>query len=309
MIFASPSLSPIHTPAHQYDPFSATLSPPNSSRQSPSPHLEITADSLLTFLSRSQQPQLDRILPHLRPLNEFNSSEAFLEELGRTFRLLSAPESSYGRLLVWVLGKSSPTLAEFVEEQYRSIEPPTWDEVQVRLLARIEGPGGARKRLESLLALRPSPGQSIADFGADFLKVYQRARIAADTLPPAQLFADALPQTARAVFNSLRLNSPTLPLADLITNIALVLGNDPLIPNPKLHHIAPISSTSTPPPASTPLTQDPGRPPKGESPEAREQRLNYRRKHHLCLYCGSSAHIVASCPTAPKRDPQLRLRK
>lgn len=291
----------LFSPTTHRTPPSSTPAPRFQPRTTPTSPLDLTADNLLSILARPQPLQLDRVLPHLRPLSDFDSPYAFLEDINRTFDMLNVPPTAYPRLLSWALSKTSATLAEWVEEMFRSSPSPSWTEAQARLIDRIEGPDGARKRVEALFALRPLPGQNLEDFGAAFLRAHHRAGIAGDTLSPPQLFAEALPQSHRSAFNSQRLACPTLSLRQLIDQTSFIVGGDPILPVTTLHHMTP-PRPSTNLPTRPPLTADPGQPPRGESPEARHQRLEFRRRNGLCLYCGGSNHVIRNCPKAPQRS-------
>ena len=273
----------------------------------------------LRALVRPQEPSLERILPHLRPLKSFADPWDFLEALNRTFSTLSVPEDAFGKLLVWTLSTDSPGLADFIESQYPHPDSftarPSWKSIQASLLDRVEGPGSQQRRLTQLLALRPSPGMSLADFGDSFRRAAARSAHLFGTpssIDPIEVFADALPPAARSVFNTIRTLSPPDTLENLVHKSSMVLGNQPMLQPPPCPIIAiqprtldPHSPGSllAPPPPNPALTSDPGRPARGESPTARHARLQYRRDNNLCLVCGSPDHFLVDCPLRREKTP------
>src|SRR3989338_8843742 len=114
----------------------------------------------LRALVRPQEPSLERILPHLRPLKSFADPWDFLEALNRTFSTLSVPEDAFGKLLVWTLSTDSPGLADFIESQYPNPDSfaarPSWKSIQASLLDRVEGPGSQQRRLRLSASLPDS---------------------------------------------------------------------------------------------------------------------------------------------------------
>jgi len=75
--------------------------------------------------------------------------------------------------------------------------------------------------------------------------------------------------------------------------------------NPIMSHSAPPSTKPISHDSTTPMELDHQRAPLTR--EERQRRVEFRRLHGLCLYCGSNAHALPVCPTAPKPgDPRYR---